>query len=245
MFIKYGAESHLRALVEQGKMYMNPCKYFRELEADQLLKGIGDRNDGGIITNSGTLLLQHRNGDYYKAQDQSVAFIVEPCLCVPIFCLKRSEQAKISIAEREKLRKQFPNHTHALIIEDEHAFLKNIQSSFDENAFCHEIFYQDKFFTDYLEFLLSGQSDITFNVPAATARYYAEIYMVPDDHNKSTVRFRIDDSNYYKTMFRKGVFFEDQYEYRIVLPYEKINSGKVFNIQPFKATLCQIDDLVQ
>lgn len=54
MFIKYGAESHLRALVEQGKMYMNPCKYFRELEADQLLKGIGDRNDGGIITNSGT-----------------------------------------------------------------------------------------------------------------------------------------------------------------------------------------------
>ena len=149
-----------------------------------------------MISNSGTLLLQHRNGDYYKAQDQSVAFIVEPCLCVPIFCLKRSEQAKISIAEREKLRKQFPNHTHALIIEDEHAFLKNIQSSFDENAFCHEIFYQDKFFTDYLEFLLSGQSDITFNVPAATARYYAEIYMVPDDHNKSTVRFRIDDLLY-------------------------------------------------
>ena len=64
MFIKYGAEGHLRALMEQGQMYMNPCKYFRDLEASQLLKGIGDCNDGGIITDEGKVVLKHRNGRF-------------------------------------------------------------------------------------------------------------------------------------------------------------------------------------
>lgn len=57
MFIKYGAEPHLKALKEQGNIYFNPCKFFRDLEAQQLLKGIGDRNDGGIVTGNGRVLL--------------------------------------------------------------------------------------------------------------------------------------------------------------------------------------------
>ena len=245
MFIKYGAEGHLRALMEQGQMYMNPCKYFRDLEASQLLKGIGDCNDGGIITDEGNVVLKHRNGSYYEIPNQSIAFIVEPCLHIPVFCLKQSERSTLSLADREVLREQFPTHTHALVIDDEFSFFENIRISFAGNAFCHSIFYQDKFFVDFLEFLEGGKSDVQFNNPKPTPRYYAEMISLPNDPNDRAHRFRIDDTNYFKTMFRKGTFFESQKEYRIVLPYERVDAGKIFNIQPIKAKLYKIDDLVQ
>lgn len=245
MFIKYGAEGHLRALMEHGEMYMNPCKYFRDLEASQLQKGIGDCYDGGILTDEGDIILKGCDSSYYLVSKQSLAFIVERCLHIPIFCLKQSEQPMLSLADMTILREQFPTYTHALVIDDEFSFLENIQVSFAGNAFCHSIFYQDVFFEDFLEFLESGKSDVPFNTPEPTTRYYAKMTSAPNNPNEHVYRFLIDDTNYFKTMFRKGTFFKSQKEYRIVLPYEKMDTGKIFKIQPVKAKLHKIDDLVQ
>lgn len=245
MFIKYGSEEHLQTLMEQGEMFFNPCKYFRELEAEQLLKGIGDRNDGGIVTDDGKIVLQDRQGKFYFAEKQSVAFIVPRCLDTPTFCIKQAEKPSITLQERENLKVQFPNHTHALIIEDEHSLLQNIAESFDGKAFSHRIYYENKFTLDFLNFLWKGKSDICFDIPKSTPRYYAEMLMEPLDRSKQIIHFRVDDTNFYKTMFRKSVFFSNQSEYRIVLPYEQITSGKKFRIHPLAATLCKIDDLVK
>ena len=74
--------------------------------------------------------------------------------------------------------------------------------------------------------------------------YYMEIRVQKVGDN-TIERLFIDDSNYYKTMFRKDSFFSDQYEYRFVLPYEQIIAGKAFNISPFHAELRTIDELVK
>lgn len=248
MFIKYGAEANLKSLMEFGKMYFNPCKYFRALEAEQLLKGIGDCNDGGIVTNAGRVFVQDKANNFYEAEEQCIAFVIQRCLSIPIFCLKQSSDVTLSADECAEIHKQFPNHTHALIIEDEKSFLENIQSSFQQKAFSHHVFYEEKFTVDFLDFLEAGLSDIDFNIPKSGSEYYAEIFTDPvdkDAENLKAKHFRIDNSNFFKTMYRKKPFFSSQAEYRIVLPYEKIGTGTVYKIHPFSATLCKIDDLIQ
>ena len=222
MFIKYGAEANLKSLMEFGKMYFNPCKYFRALEAEQLLKGIGDCNDGGIVTNAGRVFVQDKANNFYEAEEQCIAFVIQRCLSIPIFCLKQSSDVTLSADECAEIHKQFPNHTH--------------------------VFYEEKFTIDFLDFLEAVLSDIDFNIPKSSSEYYAEIFTDPVDKNAENLKvkhFRIDNSNFFKTMYRKKPFFSSQAEYRIVLPYEKIGTGTVYKIHPFSATLCKIDDLTQ
>ena len=113
---------------------------------------------------------------------------------------------------------------------------------FRSKAFAHNIFYQDNFLYDFWEFLKFGQSIIRFYPPTANQKYYSEMMYVRNSGEKEYLR--IDDSNFYRTMFRKDLFFIDQQEMRIVLPYEKIDNGKPYYIGAIKANIVKIDDLV-
>ncbi|QOX62381.1 hypothetical protein FRZ06_02905 [Anoxybacterium hadale] len=241
MFIKYGEELHLLKLMTEGLIYFNPCEYFRNLEIKQMERGIGDCNDGGILA-SGEVTLQTSDGKVYKNKNQSVAFIAEPCLKTPVFCIKRAKSDNITVEERHNLAEQFPKHTHALIIENEVNFLENIRYCFRSKAFCHDIFYQNELFTDFTEYLFNAISETYFYEPKKKARYYATFTSFLN--SGEVKRLRIDDSNYFKTMFRKNLFFKEQSEFRIVLPYKKQEAGELYQIKPVSARLCRIDELV-
>ena len=245
MFIKYGEEQHLVSLMNKGDMYFNPCKYFRDLEDVQKRRGIGDGNDGGMVSEFKNLRMLASNGEERIAHDSNISLIVEPALRTPVFCLRKTDTERISNDYREKLRFQFPKHTHALIIRDESEFKENVRYSLQNKAFAHTVFYETQFMKEFFDFLKSGSSDIQFYDPKSVgAMYYMEIcFRKADDDNIE--RLFIDNSNYYKTMFRKDSFFSDQCEYRLVLPYEQINAGKAFSISPFHAELRVIDDLVK
>ena len=233
MFIKYGEEQHLVSLMNKGDMYYNPCKYFRDLEDVQKLRGIGDGNDGGMVSEFKTLRMLASDGDEHVTHDRNFSIIVEPALKTPVFCLRKTDTEHISNDYREKLRSQFPKHTHALIIRDESEFKENVRYSLRNKAFAHTVFYEKQFMKEFFDFLKSGSSDIQFYAPKSTgAMYYMEISVQKVGDN-TIERLFIDYSNYYKTMFRKDSFFSDQYEYRFVLPYEQIIAGKAFNISPF------------
>ena len=245
MFIKYGAENHLSDFCSKGEMYFNPCKYFRDLEEEQKKKGVGDGNDGGLCLQAEKVRAILPSGIGFEGSDVSLSLIVDPALKTPTFCIRRAETASISREYREKLREQFPNHTHALIIEDEAAFLKNIKRSFRGKAFAHDVFYQSIVTIEFVDFLNSGISEIDFCPPKKQSRYYMALrYWPEENHESSIVERRIDDSNFFMTMFRKDTFFTDQNEFRIVLPYTNLTAGRVFKIRPFHATLCRIDELV-
>ena len=244
MFIKYGEEDHISKLKTNGEIFFNPCECFRKLEFEQMQKGIGDREDGGISATCDTIFVESLRGIVRKLENQKSSFIVEPCLKTPTFCLRESSEPYITSTYREKLHIQFPKHTHALVIKNETVFLENIRYHFKSRAFGHQIFYQDYFFTDFMDFLHRGTSDMNFYVPQSKSRYYAIFRCIPNSGGEFTQR--VDDSNFYKTMFRKGLFFQDQVEYRIVLPYEKIEKGRLFKIAPIvEGCICKIDDLVR
>ncbi|OAA91459.1 hypothetical protein [Clostridium ljungdahlii] len=243
MFIKYGEESHLQELMSKGLIYFNPCKFFRDLEAEQMKKGMADSNDGGISNLYKKVRLDTNDGTVSENQNQIVDFIVKPCLKTPVFCIKRAKSEIITDKERYNLKVQFPKHTHALIIEDEDAFLENIRYNFRNRAFSHDIFYQNEFLKNFIDFLFYGKSVTNFYEPKKKSRYYAEFTVTLNNGKMS--KLYIDDSNFYKTMFRKNLFFNEQNEFRIALPYETQEEGKKYQINQVKARLCRIDELVQ
>ena len=239
MFIKFGKEEHLKSLMEKGEIFFNPCIKFRNWEKDD---GIKDTQDGGIKIKAMETKISNSCGVTQKVKNIALGFIIEPAKNIPVFCLFQIENIQELNEQKREIEKQFPDYSHALIIEDEEDFLENIRFSFRNKAFCHKIFYQDMFYEDFLEFLYKGKSDVLFYSPQKKKdRLYAYIKYEPIDG--SIRQLDIDDSNFYKTMYTKRTNYIAQREYRIVLPYEQIDKGKIFNIQPFNAMLVKIEEL--
>lgn len=237
MFVKFGEKEHMLSLKENGAMWFNPCKKFREWEKED---GIKDCDDGGIRAPAETIRIVDQEGNTKVAKDISFGLTVEPAYKVPVFCLYQTSENFLSDEKIRKIRQKFPDYDSALLIEDEFAFLENVRYSFKSRAFCHTIFYQDKYEMEFVDFLEKGESDVSFYKPQKKNRYYADVKYDPLDGKGKFCSFRIDDSNFYKTMFTKHLDYQDQNEYRIVLPYERIDGGTSFTIQPFEAKLISI-----
>lgn len=244
MFIKYGNKQNLKRLMENGEIYFNPCKYFRDLETTLLKKGQADNNDGGISGVANNVFADSNNINITLGKTKT-SIIVDPALSTPVFCLRKSDNEYITNAYYNELKEQFPHHTHALIIKDETIFKENIRYCFRNRAFQHDIYYQDEIFKDFIMFLKSGTSDTLFYEPRRKNNYYMKITINLSNDKNESFNIYIDDTNYYRTMFKKETFFKDQLEYRIVLPYEKITEGKSYHIEPFKAEIKCIEDLIR
>lgn len=246
MFIKYGEEQHLYNLMTYGEMFFNPCKYFRDLEEEQKQKGIGDGNDGSMTAPIDNAYAITPEGKRIELKSGKLSIIVEEALQTPIFCMRKVDSEFISLDYRKKLMVQFPKHTHALIIRNETELLENIRYKLRNKVFAHSVFYQDNYHIDFVQFLKNGSSDIRFYEPRRRDRYFIEVRYEPLDGSEKSERFFIDDTNFYKTMYRKDLYFSDQTEYRLVLPYEKIESGvKHYIDPPIKAELISLDALVK
>jgi len=239
MFVKLGKEEHLRALLDKGEMYFNPCKYYREIEH----QGIGDKNDGGqtAICESVDIYVRDSVG---HVSNVDISWICESCLNTPIFCLMQLDAPQLSADVVEHLKKDFPEYDYALVLNDEDDFLEKVRYNFRSKAFAHKVFYQDNYYTDYFDFLLRGESDVRFYVPHKKAQYYAHI--IYDGMNGEKKYLRIDDSNAHKMMYRKGLAFQNQKEYRIVLPYEHIDKGKIYSIGKLaNSEIVRIEDIAR
>ncbi len=245
MFIKYSTEQRLKDFSEKGEMYFNPAKKFREIEKEQKLKGQGDQHDSGLHSIASTVILEQSDGRSVTAHDVDNSILMGPAKDTPVFCLKCSNTEFITRKYYDEIKTQFPEYTHALIIDNENEFLENIRFSFRNKAFSHKVFYQNEYFLDFVDFMYSGISDIRFYPLKKRGKsYYAHIRVEGTD-GKLERDFFIDDSNYFRTMFRKDLFFQGQTEYRIVLPYERIKEGRIFLIKPFRARICSIESLIK
>ena len=232
MFLKYGTKEHLEGL-RSGEMFFNPCKLFQNMEKEQINKGQGDQLDSFMAAKASEAVL-FSNEFYAKLSAIDFLVIVPKSKSTPMFCIKVADDWHISKEQYEEIKKQSEDWTHVLVIRDEDAFLENVRFSMKNRAFGHKVFYENVICDDFVDFLKSGESDFRFYKPRASRRKY---YM----YIKET---RIDDSNYYKTMYIKDFFFKSQNEYRIVLPYESIDKGKSYSIKPFEAEIFDIEQTI-
>lgn len=244
MFIKFGQLDYLEKLCKCGEMYFSPCEKFRVYEEEQA-KGIGDKHDSGIHVMSEQCFVAPRKiMPPFIKENVEVSFITDCCRFTPTYCLKQTPTEYLSESDYLTIKSQFPKHTHALIIDDETGFLENVRYKFKNKAFSHKIFYEDNLTTDFSNFLFSGDSDILFYKPHVKKESY--FFEIIEQRIDGTLRtLRIDKSNAHKTMFRKGMFFKHQQEYRIVLPHLEIKESIKYYITPFNARLISIEKLIR
>ena len=242
MFLKYGTKEHLEGL-RSGEMFFNPCKLFQNMEEEQINKGQGDRLDSFMAAKASEVVL-FSNEFYAKRSAIDFSVIVPKSKSTPMFCIKVADDWHISKEQYEEIKKQSEDWTHVLVIRDEDAFLENVRVSMKNRAFGHKVFYENVMCDDFVDFLKQGESDFLFYKPKAShRRYYMDIKVTRFDGSPGGI-IRIDDSNYYKTMYKKDVFFKSQNEYRIVLPYESIDKGKLYSINPFEAEILDLGQTI-
>lgn len=242
MFLKYGTKEHLEGL-KNGGMFFNPCKVFQDMEREQLNKGQGDRLDSSLTAKASEAILYSKEF-YAKLSELDFSVIVQKSQNTPMFCIKVVDDYHISKEQYEEIKKQSEDWTHVLVIKDEVEFLENVRFSMKNKAFGHKVFYENVMCDDFIDFLKKGESDFLFYKPKAShRRYYMDIKVTRFDGSPGGI-IRIDDSNYYKTMYKKDVFFKSQNEYRIVLPYESIDKGKLYSINPFEAEILDLGQTI-
>lgn len=162
MFIKYSTEQRLKDFSEKGEMYFSPAKKFREIEEKQKLKGQGDQHDSGLHSMASTVILEQSDGRSVVAHDVDNSILMGPAKDTPVFCLKCSNTEFITREYYEEIKTQFPEYTHALIIDNENKFLENIRFSFRNKAFSHKVFYQNEYFVDFVILCILGSPIFAF-----------------------------------------------------------------------------------
>lgn len=233
MFLKFGKREHIEKL-KKGYMWFNPCIKFRQWENDDMTR---DPFDGGMAFSSSVV-----HSKDLQVNNLKFSTIIEPAKTTPIYCLKYVTQYEDLHDEISELIKQFPEYDTVLIIDDEVKFLSQVSYMLNKKIFAHKIFYQDVLSIDFVDFIFNGVSDISFISPIKQRKYYMEI--MASLNNQEDKYIKIDDSNYFKAMYSKGLKYSKQNEYRLVLPWKRINDGTSFYVGPIDGSIKPISTLV-
>ena len=233
MFLKFGKREHIEKL-KKGYMWFNPCIKFRQWENDDM---IYDPFDGGIAFQSSIV-----HSKDLQLNNLKFSSIIEPAKNTPIYCLKYvAEYEDLHDGISELIRQQ-PEYDTVFIIDNEEKFLSQVSYRFNKKVFVHKVFYQDVLGTDFVNFIFNGVSDINFISPIKQRKYYMEIKT--SLNNQADEYIKIDDSNYFKTMYSKGLKYSKQNEYRLVLPWIRINEGTSFYVRPIDGIIKPISTLI-
>lgn len=134
MFIKIGAEEHIKDLYENGTIYINTIEYFKKIEDKELR---GDKYEGASeIINSlpGTFRIPGIDRDFKyekihikKAYDEVVGNIYS------LYCI--SSKGFPNPLDFKMDEKNFRFGTHCLIIKDNKYFFEKIKSELKKNGY--------------------------------------------------------------------------------------------------------------
>ena len=236
-FLKFGKRHHLTELAD-GKIYFGNAKLYREIEEDQKLKGQGDKLEAStkvfsdnikMIDNDTNKLFADINGINIQA-----VFRYPDADPIPIFCLfavyakdcrideNGISQIHLSDETKEVIRRDFPKADSVGIIKNPELFIDDIRKTIacDVKYDTVHYFRIDKGYTHDK----SGQTAIDHD--------YA-MYLTQDTPPvivESGKKYSFNSKYLFRVLFCKDEFFNDQQEYRIVLPNERIERGKIYHV---------------
>ena len=234
-FVKFGKKKHLEQLIN-GKGYFSNSGCFNKIEREQMKKGQGDILDGRMLIHAIDAEIKNNITDVIKkieniifnigfeGIDKMLAFcltagFIEDC---EYHNLPNKYKIKFSRRKEKKIREHFKDADSALLIETPKKFIKCVTQAFKEKCYAGLVHYYDMFklTIDRLEFLTGEPFD---------------------PNNRRVFTIKIDDI--YKHLYCKDYFFDEQQEFRFVIPEITITEPKIFEIgKDFKSKLVNINE---
>lgn len=245
--LKFGRREHID-MFANGGLFCSNAETFWGIEDELKLKGQGDRLEASSMVFAQRMAIHDYNDHSLIAEVGVGNGLVryEPAKHIPVFCLfavyendccennDGSLKIKLSDKTKQTIREHFPNADSVAIIWKPLQFLLDVEKTIGCEI-KHELvhyFYIDE------------------GLPTSDGRRAMDhqymMYLVQDvppvvENGKKTYSFKAE--YVYRALLCKDVFFQDEQEYRIVLPKESVSGGRLYPVKYSQALeVLSLDD---
>lgn len=249
--LKFGKRHHVKEFVE-GSLYCSDAVTFWGIEDKLKLRGQGDILEAGSrIFAQRMMITEHGTNNTTVINMKSNGLVhIDPAKHMPVFCMFAAGENDCSVDEKgnltivlpenvkQAIRDHFPNADAVGIIKDPDAFIQDV-----ENTIGCEVKHEKVHYFHIDEGLpVNGGKDTAMDMEYM-------MYLTQDNppvvENRQKIYSFLADYAY-RVLFCKDVFFEDEQEYRIVLPNETISCGTHFPVHiRQKIEIMSLDDFLE
>ncbi len=228
--LKFGEREYLERL-QQGYLFFSNALTFRHYEEKLLIKGQGDRLEGGsmIAASSMNMIDNETNEPVFTGVSGNMFLHYEPANLLPVFCVfacfekdcTTNEDGTLSIKLSEDIKKNiiihFPKADSVAIIKKPQQFIDDVHSTIGTACKSGLVNY----------FHLTGfNSEKGISNDLSYFKYLCQDVQPKRVNGRTFYSF---NSKYvYRSLLCKDVFFEKEQEYRFTLPQLKLIYPKEF-----------------
>lgn len=231
-FLKFGEKDHMQGLA-LGKMFFSNALKYRQIEEELFIKGQGDKLEGGSIIHAQNVTMIDNGSQEVVMTGIKGNMLVhyEPANLLPVYCLFACYEKDCTINAEGKLefhlseeiernvREHFPKANAVAIIENPEQFVTNVKSSIKTECVSGEVNYFNLYGIDSAQ----GQAN--------DIRYFKYLTQdIPPEKVEGGMKYTFSAKYVYRSLLCKDVFFENEKEYRFVLPEEKISIGTIYTV---------------
>lgn len=231
-FLKFGERRYLERLKE-GHLYFSNARTFRRYEEELLIKGQGDRLEGGsyIIASNITMIDRQTGEPAFTGIKGNMIVHYAPIDLLPVFCVFccyekdciTNKDGSISIRLSDEIKgniiSHFPKADAVAVIKNPDQFISDIVTSIGSECKSGLVNY----------FHLTGLGNEQEKVnDHAYFMYLSQDTPPVKSGNKTTYLFMPQYG--YRALLCKDVFFTNEQEYRFLLPNINIVDGKEFSV---------------
>lgn len=233
-FLKFGKKEHMESLVE-GNLYCSNAQTFWGIEDNLKIRGQGDGLEASTVVHGQTMFVSAPKTNKVLTEINQAKCIarIDPAKTIPVFCLftvfeeeRETDDCgniRISLSQDTKnmIKEHFPNADSVVIIDNPQKFIEDVKNSIGHVIKGDLVHYY------YID---EGIQKENGNI-AMDLRYI--MYLTQDEQplnvNGNEI-YSLSEEFAYRVLFCKDVFFEEEREFRFVLPEDHILMGTSYPV---------------
>lgn len=232
--IKFGERKYMERLAK-GYLYFSCAKKLREIEEKLKCKGQGDCLEGASRMHGTDMeLYDYETGMLWKRVPKvNMVVHYEPANNIPVFCLftcykddcisDNEDNWHIEISDKiiSDIKEHFNKADTAAIITNPTQFVDDVNKAFNNSAKVEQVHYFN------VDGIVMDNGQIVQDL--AYHKYLTQD--VPPERVNGQTKYRFSSKYVYRCLFCKDKYFENEREYRILLPDKKIIEPQEFYVE--------------
>ena len=230
--MKFGEYEHMKALA-RGEMYFSNALNFRKIEENELIRGQGDKLEGGTSIKVKNMKVTDNvsNDTLHSNIAGSLCIFYDGVKQLPVYSLFACNEKDCTLHNdgtlefhftdetKKSIRKHFPKADSVAIIKNPDKFITNVKETIGTESVSELV--------NYFNFYGFDTKDRVNNMEYI-------IYLtqdVPWQKVGNEWKCTIDEKYAFRSLLCKDKFFENEQEYRFILPNDIITGGTIYPIR--------------
>ncbi|WP_294777202.1 hypothetical protein [uncultured Eubacterium sp.] len=232
--LKFGEKEHMEGLT-RGEMYFSNALNFRQIEEKELIKGQGDKLEGGSLIQAQdvTMIDNESNDIVFSGFRGSFHVHYEPANLFPVYCLFACYKKDCTLYDdgtlefhfseeiKDNIKQHFPKADSVAIIKNPDEFIANVKATIGTKSVSGLVNYFNLYGLDSAE---GKANDLQY------IKYLTQD--IPPQKVEGGLKCSFSEKYVYRSLLCKDVFFKNEQEYRFILPNDKISKGTIYSIKP-------------